>query len=233
MARYAGHRAALDLLYAARAMALVLAGVGLVAGLLLYLVPTPAASMGGWPLGYTLGAPASVQLGDVCEGRGTRAVELDDRTTCPDASWSVDGRSDSGTLYTKWGQVAATGELPDRVDARVFNGAAYLDPPAERYGLAVVPLALLGLGVLALVFTVPLRIIRRLTGDEPDWDVDGAMMLGVVGLALAASAGAAAGYLMAEDTNDRLGAGAVVVAAVVFVAWQLHKWRLHRRRELR
>ncbi|MEQ4207477.1 hypothetical protein [Actinopolymorpha sp. B9G3] len=224
MARYAARRPALDLLYAARFIALVLAGVGLVAALLLYLVPTPAASLGGWPLGYTLGTPAAVELGDVCQARGSRGIESNNRTTCPGASWSVEGKAASGTLYARWAQVAGSGELPDRVDARVFNGAAYLDPPAARYGLAVVPLALVGLGFLALVFSVPLWIIRRRTGDEGDWDVDDAMVLGVVGLALAASAGAAAGYLMAESTSDRLGAGAVVLAAVVWVVWQVREW---------
>ncbi|MEQ7128590.1 hypothetical protein ABN034_29200 [Actinopolymorpha sp. B11F2] len=225
MARFTAQRSVLDLADAARFIALILGGVGLVAALLLYLVPTPAASIAGWPLGYTLGTPVGVELGDVCEASGTRGIESDDRTKCPGASWSVEGETGSGTLYARWGQVAGSGDLPDRVDARVFNGAAYLDPPAARYGLAVVPLALLGLGVLALVFSMPLWITKRVSGAEGDWEVEDATMLGVVGLAFAASAGAATGFLMAEDTNDRAGAGAVVVAALVWVVWQVRKWR--------
>lgn len=217
---------ALDLLLAARGAALILGGVGLVFGLFLSLVPSPSGSIVGWTVGHTLGTPATVEVPDACEAHGTRGIDSEDRTTCPGASWSVDGRSGSGTLYAQLEQVSGDEGLVDRVDARVFGGAAYLAPTAGRYGITAALLTLVGLGLLAVALTVPVWVLRRVsrTAEAADYDTDDAMSFCVIWLATAATVGAAVGYLMAEDSMDRLTAGVVVVATVAWVVWKVRKW---------
>ena len=217
----------LNLVLAARFAALVLGGVGVVVGLFLFLSPSPSGSIVGWTLGYTLGTPATVEVPDACETQGSRGIDREDRTTCLGATWSVDGRHDSGTLYAQLEHVSGRDGLLARVDARVFNGAAYLAPTAGRYGATAALLALVGLGLVAAALSAPLWVLQRLnrTAEAADCDTDDVILLLVVWLATAATAGAAVGYLVAEDSMDRVTAGVVVAAAVAWVVWQVRKWR--------
>ncbi|MEO3801493.1 hypothetical protein [Nonomuraea sp. B1E8] len=223
-----------DIVSTARATGFALGGLGVLAALLMFLVPVvaggPPGSFVGWPVAHFLGTPTTVEVPADCEiGPSRRRSSSEPTVTCPGAAWSVDGREDGGTLYGRLSQLSQS-EMGDRVEARVFNGSAYLHPSAGRYGVAVVTLVLIGFGLLAALLTVPLWAARRFGGawSAGDWDVDDLMTFGVVGLALAASAGAAMGYLTAEDTTDRLWAGALVAAAAIGVVVKVRRWRAER-----
>lgn len=211
-----------DFLSTAWATGLALGGLGLLATLLLFLLPSPAGSIAGRPLGYTTGTSTMVELPEECEIRVSS--NGGSSATCPGATWSVDGREGSGTLYGRPDQLSQR-ETGNQVEARVFNGSAYLRPSAAQYGATAAALALVAIGLLAAVLTIPLWTARFLSSAwDGDWDVDDVMAFGVVGIALAAAAGAAAGYLAAEDSTDRLTAGAVVAAAAIGAVVKVRRW---------
>lgn len=223
-----------DFVSTARATGFALGGLGVLAALFMFVVPLvaggPPGSFVGWPVAHFLGTPTTVTVPADCEtGPSRRRSSSEPTVTCQGAAWSTDGRDTSGPLYGRLGQLAHA-EAGDQVEAQVFNGSAYLHPSAGRYGIAVLTLALIGTGLLAAVLTVPLWIARRFGSawSTGGWDVDDLMTFGVAGLALAASAGAAAGYLTAEDTTDRLGAGAVVAVAVTATVVKVRRWREER-----
>lgn len=207
----------LGLLAAARIAAFALAGVGILGALACYLIPSPAGSIGGRVAGYLLGTPTSVVLPERCEsGPWRRRGGGSPNVTCDGATWVIDGREESGTLYGELAQVSDGGYLK-RVMARVFRGSAYLPPPALEFSAGIAPPVLLGFGLLAFIVSVPCWIHPLLRELLEDWEVEDVMLCGLVGLALAASIGAIPGFLLAEGDEDRLTAVAVVVGSVVCV----------------
>ncbi|GAB3764565.1 hypothetical protein [Microlunatus parietis] len=216
----------LGLLLAARIAAFLLAGVGILGGLACYLIPSPAGSIGGRAVGYLLGTPAAVELPESCESGPVRRRSGGTRNvTCKGATWTIDGREESGTLYGELAQVSDGGYLK-HVVARVYEKSAYLAPPALEFSAGIAPPVLLGFGLLAGILSIPCWLHPGLRETLAGWEVEDVMLCALVGLALAASIGAIPGFLLADDDENRLTAVAVVVGSVICVGLGIR----HRRR---
>lgn len=198
--------------------------------------PTPRSALAGGVVGSLTGKPTTVALPFKCEV----SVRSDDndKVTCPDATWSVDGRDVNGPLYGRVTNLTNDdGTLVEHVEARVFNGAAYLRPGAGTFGFIAAVAALVVFSVLTtavsglLAVVVNRRSRRWVTGSgaadqqQPEEQHSGFQsLLGlVILLAAAALVGAATTALAAESTNEMLAAAGVGLAVVVFTLFRVLK----------
>ncbi len=243
---------------AVKVLGLMLTGLGIVASILLFVLPTPASSLGGWVVGSTVGRPTTVELPYLCRSYGR--AEPSRKLTCPGATWQDGDQKVTGTLYGRRQDLTTGDELGDHVDARVFGSTAYARPPASNYGVVIAALALVVVGLASTAFGTlatalggpgeasvsgdagpnpsPLRPLAERHGlgqvisayRTSEFSMAELILVIAAQLALAVMAGVVATLVTAEDHVDVIIAAGIGVAAVGAVGFRLRKRHHWRRR---